>query len=141
VRLAFLDFGEAGRFMVGEIGDGEAVGRLGVGDLTGSSAALDCRGCVGLSSLAGIRFWQKYDWVCFGSIGEIGLNASSYPGKSSSRSGEVKLVDTEASVSLDWVVDTVAVEAAEFSSEISLACGRFEVSTTRSSFSPRPRIP
>ena len=80
---------------------------------------------------------------------EVTSNIPLQAGCSSSSSimvGWIHFLSQMADEPINWQPDKIAqlayqAEAVEFGSEINLACGRLFVSTTRRSFSPRPKMP
>jgi hypothetical protein len=156
VRLAFLDLGEGGRLKVGEVGTaGEKSGlvMLDINCSWGGSGAesgmLDFRVSRRLSTSGCFPFeTEKYAFGEDASAGETGLITSAIDTGTPSTVGDVQEVSTvkpEAFDEFDNTESSVEVsdvwEALEPGMETNLACGCFAVSTTNSSFSPRPNMP
>lgn len=78
---------------------------------------------------------EEFEWV------SIMTSSSSMVTGKSSVSGVVHAVPCVCAETLDATVLVEVVVVVEVLSRISLCRGDFEVSTTRSSFSPRPKMP
>jgi hypothetical protein len=155
--LAFLDLGDSGRLNMSGLGDGVNVcWKLSGGRISGTEVLL------------GDSKDPKYACGNGESTGDVGVRQQLSMGGETIASGfaEVGAVDTESPLSTvrilssdstvmaediedltskrspeqSWVGLALALSLA-FGSEMRWAAGRFDVSTTRSSLSPRPNIP